>query len=190
MDNQCIEDMFIPVEKLHLTIGMLKLVDNFEKVNAMNTLMKCKEMIFDPFLLQHGPIEFYVEGVESFEDDPTLVRVLFSKIVDENGQKHAILQELVDLVYDYFRDVGLINDRKELDNVKMHVTLMNTRYIKKRHLNDDFKDEIVYFNAESILNKFGKFRFGKEVVKDLHLSSRFTLCSSGYYGTLSIKSDK
>lgn len=179
LDTKIVEEMFMPVEKLHLTIGMLKLIDNSEKSKAIRIFTECNDTILKPYLERNGPIEFHLHGVDTFEDDPANVRVIFAKVVNKNDEKHEKLQEIVNLVYNHFESNGLIDDSNGPKSVKMHVTLMNTRYVKNR---ESFTMKT--FNAQNILNTFSKFQFGLQQLHSLHLSSRYTLSRTGYYGTL------
>ncbi|KAL6447880.1 hypothetical protein ACFW04_000157 [Cataglyphis niger] len=135
------ESLFQMPSKLHLTIGMLKLLDDDEKKQTIDALLNCKEEIIDPFLEEFGPLNIQLRGVECMNDDPTEVNVLFAQIT--HNEK---LQELINKIADYFVDIGL--KEKEYETIKLHATLMNTSFKRDYHARSKSKEK---FNASEIL---------------------------------------
>ena len=165
------ESLFQKPEKLHLTVCTLSLMDNDDRSLAAQLLQDCKEDIIDPILDQYGPIKLKLEGLEYMNDDPKSVDVLYAKVESEP------LQMMVDRIESYFVANGLI--QKKYDHVKMHVTLINTRFRDNIAMEDD-KTRIT-FDASKILENFGNFYFGTEDFKEIHLSQRYSTACDGFY---------
>lgn len=64
------------------------------------------------------------------------------------------------------------------DNVKLHITLMNSRYGVTE---DDEEAKRKAFDASNILNEYSDFEFGETVVNNIHLSQIATKGPDGYY---------
>ena len=80
------------------------------------------------------------------------------------------------------------------DNVKMHVTLMNSKYrAEKKGLDEESPKRRIRekFDASQILHKFLDYDFGVTELKDIHLSQRNSMGPDGYYqSTCIISCDK
>ncbi|KRT79460.1 hypothetical protein AMK59_8426, partial [Oryctes borbonicus] len=120
------ESIFLSPEKLHLTITTFVLLDEFEIENASKMLNDCKNDIIDPIFKNAGPLQIVMEGIEIMNDDPTAVDVLYGKVKLNVPKYNTSFQKMADQIVDYFAKRGLI--RQQYDNVKLHVTLMNSRY--------------------------------------------------------------
>ena len=175
------ESLFQKPEKLHLTIVMLVLLDNQDRVIATEYLQDCKEMIIDP-ILQKKPLKAELTGLNYMNDDPSAVDVLYAKVVSEE------LQQIANEVAQYFASRGFIQLQHE--NVKLHVTLMNSRFsdnddaIEKdevQDLRDGNRNQRKTFDASKILKKYKDFHFGSLTIDEIHLSQRYSKASNGYY---------
>eukprot|EP01126_Amoeba_proteus_P003649 TRINITY_DN11210_c0_g1_i2.p1 TRINITY_DN11210_c0_g1~~TRINITY_DN11210_c0_g1_i2.p1 ORF type:complete len:100 (-),score=32.11 TRINITY_DN11210_c0_g1_i2:183-482(-) len=88
-----------------------------------------------------------------------------------------------DFLVQGLKENGLVDE--EFDpKVKLHVTLLNTRF--RKTLNgetiEDTTKERVTFDAKDILSMYGQVNFGNEVkLESLHLSERGKYDSDGYY---------
>lgn len=80
------------------------------------------------------------------------------------------------------------------DNVKLHVTLLNTKYRKVTTTRttespSPKKSKWFYkkqpFNASKIIEKYKDFNFGETDFKSLHLSSISTVDEDGFYKRIS-----
>lgn len=69
--------------------------------------------------------------------------------------------------------------KQQFGNVKLHVTLMNSRLRQTNSENTKTKRES--FDATYILHKFKAFYFGKVALSNVHLSVRFTTGDDRYY---------
>lgn len=148
------------------------------------------ESLCRPILQTHGSLDFRVAGVEYMNDDPSEVHVLYGRVVCEP------LQLIAEQIVDVFVKHGLM--RRQHEQVKLHVTLINSRF---RNNSGDLYDEDETttkagtgsgqpanasrrqgFDARQILEQFGSYDFGKQSLTEIHLSRRFTTsCETGFY---------
>lgn len=166
------ESLFQTPSKLHLTIGMLKLLDDKEKKQAIDALMSCKEKIIDPFLEETGPINIQLQGVACMNDDPTEVKILFAQITHDEK-----LQELVDKIANYFVDIGIME--REYETIKLHATLMNTTF--KHDYPAKFKEK---FNANEILKVYKDTLFGETKFNQIDISELHSAPKENYYNAV------
>ncbi|XP_076300158.1 activating signal cointegrator 1 complex subunit 1 isoform X2 [Lasioglossum baleicum] len=137
------ETIFQTPSKLHMTIGMLKLLDDVEKEQAIKALDYCKETIVMPAMKKYGQIPICLQGITMMNDDPEEIKILYAKVTDGNN----VLQEIANEIENYYASIGLIVKYKE--SVKLHVTLMNTRY---KATKEEFKMKVPFetFNGTEI----------------------------------------
>ncbi|XP_046736458.1 activating signal cointegrator 1 complex subunit 1 isoform X1 [Diprion similis] len=167
------EKIFQNPKKMHLTIGMLVLVDSTEREEAVRALEYCKENIIAPAILKNGPLLLTVQGVDYMNDDPAEVNVLYAKV----HSKDNVLQELADQISDHFFELGFL--RKDADKVNLHITLMNTKF---RIPEDDRRGaQRVTFDATKILKAHKDTKFGEFTLSTLHISQLHSESSDGYY---------
>lgn len=170
------ESIFQNSEKLHLTIVPLILLCPEEIEEAKNILLKNQENFAKAF---SKPPKILLKGVEIMNDDPGEVDVLYGKVELENIEDTDRFQRLANEIFDCFSRSGLV--KKQFDNVKLHVTLLNSRYRHSDNTkNDSTKNKRVTFDASLILDQYKNFYFGNTVFNQLHLSIR-TPVQSGYY---------
>ncbi|XP_031829837.1 activating signal cointegrator 1 complex subunit 1 [Nomia melanderi] len=169
------ERIFQTPSKLHLTIGILKLFDDVEREQAIKALDYCKEHIIKPAIKKYGQIPICLQGIEIMNDDPTETRILYAKVIDANNA----LQEICDKMVNYYANIGLLEQERE--NVKLHVTLMNSKFklIDKEDTGEN--ETIKTFDVSDILKAHENTSFGETVLKQIHISQRHTISSNGYY---------
>jgi activating signal cointegrator complex subunit 1 len=183
------ESLFQVPQKLHLTIVTLALLDNEDRSVCAELLQDCKEMIIQP-ILRDELLKAKLMGLNYMNDDPSSVDVLYGKVASEN------LQEICNSIAEYFASRGY--SQVKHDHVKLHVTLINSLFrdnddaIEKdkeeARDNKDFKTRVT-FDASKILKKYKDFYFGEIIVKEIHLSQRYSKSTNGYYestGTLKL----
>uniref|UniRef100_A0A1B6FIS2 K Homology domain-containing protein n=1 Tax=Cuerna arida TaxID=1464854 RepID=A0A1B6FIS2_9HEMI len=167
------ESIFQNPEKLHLTLCTMVLNDNFERSEAVKVMESCKRDVIDP-MLQGNSITILLSGIEYMNDDPTEVDVLYAKVHADD-----ILQRLVDSIVDYLSNAGLID--KQFERVKLHVTIMNTLFRDSRKESTGKYKTRETFNVAPMLEVFRDFPFGEVTIDTIHLSTRFSTSSTGYY---------
>ncbi|XP_034949757.1 activating signal cointegrator 1 complex subunit 1 [Chelonus insularis] len=157
------EDYFVSAQKLHLTIGMLKLLDDKDKCKAIDTLNGCVEEVIKPLLNKHKMIQIVIQGLEIMNDDPTKIRVLYAEVV--NNDK---LQELVDKIFEYFVDKGIMSVQYT-NKVKLHMTLMKTSRLNKRYKGHSRTST---FSGAKIITKYKNYYFGQSQLKTINIAER------------------
>eukprot|EP00094_Tigriopus_californicus_P002894 TCALIF_02791-PA protein Name:"Similar to Ascc1 Activating signal cointegrator 1 complex subunit 1 (Mus musculus)" AED:0.18 eAED:0.18 QI:0/0.33/0.14/0.57/1/1/7/0/1037 len=162
------ESLFQAPEMLHLTIGVMALMDAQERQNAIDLLEDCKETIYAP-IYGNNPIDLEIKGLEIMNDDPSDVNVLYAKV----GSGLEKLQQLADKLVDCFIDAGLMS--RKYDQVKIHMTIMNSSYRSNDHVefmdkNQDSSRDQQSFDARPIMKKYGDNFFAHVKVNEIHLS--------------------
>lgn len=135
-------------------------------------------------LFRNAPkLKLKLEGLEIMNDDPTDVDVLYGKVKVDIPKFNTTFQKMADQIVDTLSKKGLI--RKQYENVKLHVTLMNSLFRKKMSgeaLREYSRREP--FDASYILEKYRNFHFGETNLDLVHLSIRFTTGKNGFYDPL------
>lgn len=165
---------------LHLTIGTMALLDDRERQLARELLEDCRDQVLKPIIGEDENLSFDLSGLEYMNDDPAEVDVLYCGVKDERGR----LQEVADMIVDRFVASGLM--RREYDRVKLHCTLLNTRF---RREEDDLgkvkENEMTResFDARPLLQRWGDLNLGKVLLSEIHLSQRMAgkKSAQGYY---------
>ncbi|XP_076034547.1 activating signal cointegrator 1 complex subunit 1 [Oratosquilla oratoria] len=172
------KDLFQNPTHLHLTITVLTLVDDREREEACENLMEWKRSE----LALSEPMRVELRGIEYMNDDPGCVHVLYAKV---NPLSWAdSLQELANSLLNRFVKAGLVNCQYE--RVKLHVTVMNSKFVVDRDdsCNPDEKvdkTERESFDARQIIEEYGEFYFGELEVNEIHMSLRYSSTSDRFY---------
>ncbi|CAH0725945.1 unnamed protein product, partial [Brenthis ino] len=177
------DSLFIRSEKLHLTVGMLCLMDNEERMQASELLMEAKEKYIIPILQDYLPLNVRLKGISYMNDDPKQTHVLYARVEEANAPA-GLLQRMVDAIVQHFYRAGLMEKEFGRDSVKMHVTLMNSKYkAEKKDLEEDSprRRPRESFDASQILERFSDYDFGVTQLNDIHLSQRHCMGPDGYY---------
>ncbi|KAL3280685.1 hypothetical protein HHI36_003922 [Cryptolaemus montrouzieri] len=109
-------------------------------------------------------------------DDPTEVDVLYARVQMKNESDNDNFQNVADQISNVFYKNGYV--RRQYDNVKLHVTLLNSLFRK------DGSDKRTTFDASYILEKYKNYEFGSGVFKSIDLSIRFSTGKNGYYDSV------
>jgi len=175
------ESVFQTPSLLHLTVGMLALMDDNERKKACDLLEECKSSVIQP-IMGSSPLHIRVKGLEIMNDDPAEVAVIYAKIHPGNpptdGRAAEItatnpLQEISDALVHKFVSAGLM--AKQFTRVKLHMTVLNTKFLNK--LEDEFEGykegaQREMMDGRSILQEFANHDFGQVQVNEIHLSQR------------------
>ncbi|XP_066597743.1 activating signal cointegrator 1 complex subunit 1 isoform X2 [Prorops nasuta] len=159
--NSAEENIFQKSKKLHLTICVFVLLDDNEKEKLVNHFIDCEENIIKPALEKTGPIKIKLQGIDCMNDDPTEVQVLYAKIVESEK-----IQSLVNEIAESFSKTGVMKPNRG-KNVKLHVTLMNTKFLQEEN-----QWRRIKFDASDILKQYENFYFGELTLNEIHLSKR------------------
>ncbi len=158
------------------------LSDKIDHSKAIEYLNLCKEEIIDPFLKNldgQKKLELKLSGLGVMNDNPQKANVLFAKI------ECPEFQEICNQIMKFYVDKMLV--AKEYDQVKLHVTLMNTVFIMRKKPKDPEepkkkrKRQNLKFDATKILEKYGDYHFGTFELQEIHLSSLSKVRDDGFY---------
>ncbi|XP_073957558.1 activating signal cointegrator 1 complex subunit 1-like [Choristoneura fumiferana] len=184
------ESVFISANKLHLTVGVMSLMDDEEKLLATTLLTDAKEKVIMP-ILNYLPLKIRMKGLAYMKNNPEKIDVLYAK-VEECGSQSGSLQQVADGVVDHFHSKGLMKKEEfGRKNVNLHVTLLNSRYRARASSQDVRTRQRIFrqsFDGTQILEKFGDYEFGVMEFGDIHLSQFGDIGADGYYLPLSIVS--
>jgi len=141
-----VPEIFQKAQKLHLTIGTLVLLNDFERKNASSVLNKCADRIVR-LVLEDKPLKIQVKGIEYMNDDPAEVDVLYAKVFSQAGSNRK-LQNLADQLVEEFVSAGIMN--KDYSSVKLHVTVMNSIF-NRSYATTNSRKKRETFDARMIL---------------------------------------
>ncbi|XP_061707281.1 activating signal cointegrator 1 complex subunit 1-like [Cydia pomonella] len=144
------ESIFIKPSKIHLTVGVTCLTDNQERVFASNLLTEAKEKVIIPLLEDHLPLKIRIKGLSYMGNNSGNMNVLYAKI-EEHESTPGILQQLADKIVDFYSRKGLMNKNEfGRDSIKLHVTLLNTKYRSKSSQDIRAKNKRIPFDGADI----------------------------------------
>lgn len=160
-----VDDLFVNQNKLHLTIGVMLLINENEKKQAICHLEKCVEEIVKPLLnAKNGPLVFKIQGVDVFRDrryDLKQTNILFAKVLS-----NKLLQDITNKIYFYFVDKGIMKENKT-QGVQLHMTLM-----KSSRSNDNksmHHRKSSSFDATKLIEDYESYEFGEAVFDTLQI---------------------
>ncbi|EFO16406.1 KH domain-containing protein [Loa loa] len=170
LSDSCREEtVFQESRKLHLTITMLSLLDTDEEKSVSSSLETVINTRVSE-ILNGKPLEVEIKGLEIMNDDPTRVNVLYALISSEK------LSDVVNTIANAMSDTGFAPQQ---DSVKIHLTLMNTRYMWEK------KKERGRMDVTKLLEKYRDYEFGKVTVTEVHISTlNGTIDEQGYYSSI------
>lgn len=170
--------------KLHLTIGVLRLFSEEEELAAVETIEAVIGEIRQG-TLGTDPCVIQLVGIRAMNDDDTAVDVLYAQVKLRDGSNRLKL-----FVDKFMSEIGqripnFVDQRQERDGVKLHATIMNTKFKAIAVAAPEGRDCGIQrresFNAQTILKEFRDYDFGDTVFSKLHLSKRREYGKDGYY---------
>lgn len=87
------------------------------------------------------------------------------------------LQQIADDIMKTFLSAGIAKYEGR-DHVKLHITLLNSKF---RHRAESRSGYSRPFDARGILEKYATFDFGRQIVRNIHLSQFEGTPSDGFY---------
>ncbi|MCP9263901.1 Activating signal cointegrator 1 complex subunit 1 [Dirofilaria immitis] len=170
LSDSCREEaVFQEPRKLHLTITMLSLLDADEEKSVSNSLETLIRTRVNE-ILDGKPLEVEIKGLEIMNDDPTRVHVLYALTSSEK------LSDVVNTIAEAMSDTGFAPQQ---DSVKIHLTLMNTRYMWEK------KKKRARMDVTKLLEKYGNYEFGKVAIAEIHISNLHgSVDERGYYSSI------
>ena len=119
------EFLFQNPKKLHLTISVLSL-ETETKISQAKEAFKIEcERVFKEFEANlKMPIQ--IKGLGIMNNDPTKTNVLYAKI------ENYTIQQVANRINEQMKQNGFLFKDNMEENVKLHITLMNTLYRKRK----------------------------------------------------------
>ncbi|XP_037050921.1 activating signal cointegrator 1 complex subunit 1 isoform X1 [Bradysia coprophila] len=161
------ESMFQNINKLHITFGTLSLLNSADRILATELFQESRAIV-DKIRSTSSNLAINIRGVEIMNDDASSCNVLYGKV--DSPQLQIIADETVNR----FIAKGLM--QRQYDRVKLHVTLINTRFV-----NGGEADNARTFDCRSILDTYADYEFGTQNITEIHLSTRYTTATDGFY---------
>ncbi|KAL8450892.1 hypothetical protein Emag_002998 [Eimeria magna] len=140
------ETLFIPKEKLHVTLLVLRLLSKAEVEAAAAVLKAASSDIYDAVGTQ--TLRLHLKGNSCFSDDPSAVKVVFAPLYSSEGPEvlavtKAKLNSVVRLLAERLEAAGLLT-REELEEQRAlgpqgevdciyHMTLLNEAYRRRAY---------------------------------------------------------
>jgi len=133
-----------------------------------------------------------LKGLHIMTDDPGSVGVVFT-----TDRAHALqnrLNNLADMIFDVLKARNLISSQNLMAQrllssdgnhaeVKLHATLMNTKYSKNWRENGS-RGERETFDASVLMERFGHVDFGEVQLREIQFSCLDEMGDDGYYRSL------
>ena len=110
--------------KLHITIGVLKLLSDEEIQQACVAFTEFAAMI--PSIIGNKPLHGTLKNLRTMRSGACSARVVYSEFILSDGSGR--LQELADRCLEFFVEKGLMEYEFGRKSVLLHCTLINTRW--------------------------------------------------------------
>ncbi|XP_045471368.1 activating signal cointegrator 1 complex subunit 1-like isoform X2 [Harmonia axyridis] len=173
------ESIFQNPLKLHLTLAVFTLLNDQEKQQAVEVLEELKNM----FHKIKTPLIINVKGLNCMNNNYSKVDVLYAGAsFTEDSNSDESLQNIANLISSSFYERGLCKEYSE--NVKLHMTLMNTKYRKKKGGTPKRWVKREPFDATEIMKQYKDYHFGDAVFDTIHLSLMTTQGEDGFYKSI------
>mmetsp|Transcript_18938 Transcript_18938/g.42751 ORF Transcript_18938/g.42751 Transcript_18938/m.42751 type:complete len:312 (+) Transcript_18938:211-1146(+) len=181
--------IFMPSQRMHFTLCMLKL-HSHAQVEEMKEALKDLSARLAATSDYARSVFAHMKGLHIFTDDPTSVGVVFT--TDRSSALQNRMNSVADLMFELFQARNLVSAQNLMSQrllssdgqhaeVKLHATLMNTKYAKSRF---EERPERENFDASVLMERFGQVDFGAVELKELHLSSLDEMGDNGFYRCL------
>jgi len=184
--------IFMPSRRLHFTVCMLKL-HSHAQIDEIKEALKevASRTTVHPDYRQ--PMEANLRGLHILTDDPSNVGVVYT--TDRSRDLQNRMDSLANMIFDILRARNLVSQpslmaQRVLSSdgahaeVKLHATLMNTKYSKTNRREDGSRGERETFDASVLMERFGQIDFGTVQMKEIQLSCLDEMGDDGYYRSL------
>lgn len=188
------KSIFMPSRRVHFTICMLKLHSLSQIDDMKKALAEAGGLIAaqPEFGIQ---MEAHLEDLHILTDDPSSVSVVHT--TDRSRTLGHRINGIGDSLFAVLKSHGLVTNQNlhhqrllatdgETAEIKLHATLMNTRYQKGPYdwQNQGDGRENKAFDASYLMERFGRTDFGTSPLKELQLSCLAEMGDDGYYKSL------
>ncbi|CAE7458477.1 HISN3 [Symbiodinium pilosum] len=153
--------IFMPSQRMHFTLCMLKL-HSHAQVDEMKEALKDLSARLSATSDYARPVLAHMKGLHIFTDDPTSVGVIFT--TDRSRELQNRMNSMADSMFELFQARNLVSAQNLMSQrllssdgqhaeVKLHATLMNTKYARSRF--DDRAAPRENFDASVLMERFG-----------------------------------
>ncbi|KAJ1679982.1 activating signal cointegrator 1 complex subunit [Spiromyces aspiralis] len=160
---------------LHLTLGMLRLLNQKEVENAVRVLKSLSQEIYD--MVGTRSLRATLRGVKVMGNDPKKCRILYIGV--EDNEK---LREVCEFIRKRFQEEGLLQiDEKEEAELLLHMTILRV------HLNGDGSDrnhgkkQGGFIDATNICQQFDDTKMGEFRIGQVQIARRFKFTDDGAF---------
>ncbi|KAL0010375.1 hypothetical protein SO802_005483 [Lithocarpus litseifolius] len=167
------KSIFIKPKTFHLTVLMLKLWNKDRVSAAAEVLQSISSKVMDA--LDNQPVSIRLKGLDCMRGPLAKARVLYAP-VEEIGSEDRLLRAC-QVITDAYVEAGLVLEKDAKQKLKLHATVMNARHRKRKKWTRNADS----FDARGIFKQFGSEEWGKYLIREAHLSQRFTFDENGYY---------
>eukprot|EP00914_Ancora_sagittata_P028522 GHVO01056282.1.p1 GENE.GHVO01056282.1~~GHVO01056282.1.p1 ORF type:complete len:231 (+),score=39.29 GHVO01056282.1:277-969(+) len=166
--------MFMRGHRLHLTLTVVRLLDDKAMKKAASIMESLRPDIYDALGTRSLLVD--LRGVDIMNDDPQRTRVMYTSPKGSGYDLKKRLDSVTEIVLAALRGSDLITTDEMVKgkvigtegdiDVLLHVTLMNAKYSKR----GVGVPPIHHFDSRNILNDFKDYNFGTVKLSEIHLS--------------------
>ncbi|XP_057725691.1 uncharacterized protein LOC130941271 [Arachis stenosperma] len=167
------KSIFIKPKTFHLTVLMLKLWNKDRVKRATEVLQSISSKIMDA--LDNRPLSIRLKGLDCMKGSLAKARVLYAP-VEEIGSEGRLLRAC-QVIIDAYTEAGLVLENDAKQSLKLHATVMNARHRKRK----TWTRKADSFDARGIFKRYGSEEWGEYLIREAHLSQRFSFDETGYY---------
>ena len=181
------ECLFQNPKKLHMTISCLSLEDDKRLTDAREIFRKqCSDYIEKFNNVNNFERRLQIKAIDIMNDNPRRTNVLYAKIENDNLQNLAnhIANVMASNEFLYSGDKFANESDQQQQQVKLHLTLMNSSYLRRGFNKKRRKPMMRYFDSTEILNNYGDYFFSEIDWPPIQLNELHRTNQFGYYNVL------
>ncbi|TKY48197.1 Activating signal cointegrator 1 complex subunit 1 [Spatholobus suberectus] len=167
------KSIFIKPKTFHLTVLMLKLWNKDRIKTATEVLQGISSEVMEA--LDNRPVSIRLKGLECMKGSLAKARVLYAPL-EEIGSEGCLLRAC-QVIIDAYVEAGLVLENDAKHRLKLHATVMNSRHRKRKN----WTRKVDSFDARGIFKQYGSEDWGQYLIREAHLSQRFSFDENGYY---------
>ncbi|KAK7261789.1 hypothetical protein RIF29_28109 [Crotalaria pallida] len=168
------KSIFIKPKTFHLTVLMLKLWNKDRVKTATEVLQSISSKVLEA--LDNRPLSVRLKGLDCMKGSLAKTRVLYAP-VEEIGSEERLLRAC-QVIIDAYVGAGLVLENDAKQRLKLHATVMNARHRKRSKW---WRKKVDSFDARGIFKQYGSEEWGQYLIREAHLSQRFSFDENGYY---------
>ncbi|KAL2332346.1 hypothetical protein Fmac_019927 [Flemingia macrophylla] len=170
------KSIFIKPKTFHLTVLMLKLWNKDRVKTATEVMQSLSSKVLEA--LDNQPISIRLKGLECMKGSLAKARVVYAP-VEEIGIEGRLMRAcpFSEVIIDAYVEAGLVLEKDVKQGLKLHATVMNSRHRKRKK----GTRKVDSFDARGIFKHYGSEDWGQYLIREAHLSQRFSFDENGYY---------